>query len=82
LPVVIFQKNIDSFISVILYRISIVLYLFQGVFIGCLASIIFGFQQYIGWLTKHHKHLGTDQPPLYLKNFTVELTIPTPNVKP
>ncbi|KAK2152497.1 hypothetical protein LSH36_326g00040 [Paralvinella palmiformis] len=53
-----------------------------GVFIGCLASIIFGFQQYIGWLTKHHKHLGTDQPPLYLKNFTVELTIPTPNVKP
>ncbi|KAK2152499.1 hypothetical protein LSH36_326g00045 [Paralvinella palmiformis] len=53
-----------------------------GVFIGCLASIIFGFQQYIGWLTKHHKHLGTDQPPLYLKNFTVELTVPTPNVKP
>ena len=53
----------------------------QGAIIGCLSSLLFAVQLHFGSQASTAK-IGYDFAPRYLKNFTLEVTVPTPSVEP
>ena len=45
----------------------------QGVITGCLCSLVWAIQMYVGSL-KYSSRIGYNMAPLYMENFTVEVT--------